>query len=133
MGLRIVSLMLGMSLLSGVAGAALMAAVLRAGPATAKPEVYQAQAFEVIDSAGRRRAALVMGETEVSHGAGLVFYDSDGHPHLTLGHVEATGDEGIIFGIHDDRGRLRLSLGLSQDHAGIAIFDAEGNFLFSAP
>ena len=105
----------------------------RAGTATADPAVYQAQGFEVIDSAGRRRAALVMGETDVSQGAGLVFYDSGGHPHLRLGHVEAPGDEGIIFGIHDDQGRLRLSLGLSQDSAGIAIFDAEGNFLFSAP
>lgn len=134
MSRRLVLMVLAVGLLAGAAGAALTLAV--APRATeAQQDVYRARRFEVHDHEGRTLAALESSDGIYGTGAGLVFYDIQGRVHLSMGQLEVEGDEGIIFSIRDDRGRLRLGLGLSNSGAtaGIAIFDEEGNLIWSAP
>ena len=137
---RIWGMMIAMTLLSGVTGAALIR-VLAPSVTSAQPEVLRARAIEVHDSQGRTLAALRSSEGYYGTGAGLVFYDAHGHAHLSVGQLEVqdeefgTVDEGIVLSIRDDSGRLRFGLGLSSNGTvvGIAIFDAEGRLIWSAP
>jgi hypothetical protein len=143
---RMWALMLGMTLLSGVTGAALTR-TLAPSVTSAQPDVLRARAVEVHDSEGRTLAALRTSEGQFGTGAGLMFYDRAGRVHLSLGQLEVPmeqdgfedldvqADEGIILSIRDDAGRLRFGLGLSSNGAvvGITMFDAEGNLIWSAP
>ena len=122
-------------LFSGAVGAVLMTQVWPARHADTQSTLVRGHAFEINDSAGRARTALLAREQPGQSSGTLEFYDQHGYAHVYLGQFETTSGESIVIAVRDHAGQRRVLLEFSSDNdrAGIIIRDAQGALLWTAP
>ena len=88
--------------------------------AQAGENIIQAESFELVDSQGTVRAALVVHDDE----PGLALYDENGTVRAALGMSEF----GPVLGLADENGNLRATLGVSDELGpGLYLYDEIGN------
>lgn len=120
------------------------AAVAAQATQPAVVDVMRAQIFQVIDAAGRVRAALsvapggTVGLTLVDAAGerrAVLFIESDGTPGLSLMDAEGKPRAGLtvsrdgeaVFAVQDTAGKMRAILGMNSDGRPIlALYDAAG-------
>jgi len=135
-----------LTVVSGLVGGALSDWLFRGLPArAAAPQVIEAQEFRLVDSDGKKQAALQF--DKMLGGPELCLYDATGqeraglsliggnHPYLAIN--DATGqqrvgltlweDGGPGLGLWDAMGQLRVALGIQEDgRPGLRLKDATG-------
>jgi len=100
-----------------------------AAPSAEAPAVLQAQAFELVDKAGRRRASLKIDQAE----SGLCFYNTAGVKQVELGFFASEGSDHAFLSMYDQDDAERFSLEVSQATVLIRACDGKYNEIWRAP
>jgi hypothetical protein len=127
------ALLVGVALVAGLLGGVgaswmFTSRLVFAAPEPLPPTVLEAERFDVIDRAGKRRAALA----GAANGAvGLTLYDKAGRARAILGLLsDGTPQLGFI----DRAGKPRALLGtLPSGSTSVALLEQDGTALWQAP